>query len=91
MGNLQEEEVDFSDYEDYNDVPSQPGMVSLPFEGLLDTIERDDYILRAEYNERRKFSAWLRMAWLCVSVTLRHIVRRGRRDADLDGRSKVSH
>lgn len=28
MGNLQEEEVDFSDYEDYNDVPSQPGTVS---------------------------------------------------------------
>lgn len=45
------------------------------FEGVLDAIERDGYILRAEYNERRKLSAWLRMAWLGVSVTLRHIVR----------------
>ena len=49
------------------------------FEGVLDTIERDDYILRAEYNERRKFSAWLRMAWLGVSVALRHIAHRGGR------------
>ena len=45
------------------------------FEGVLDAIERDGYILRAEYNERRKLSAWLRMAWLGVSITLRHIVR----------------
>lgn len=51
------------------------------FEGLLDTIERDGYILRAEYNERRKLSAWLRMAWLGVSVTLRHIARRGLRES----------
>ncbi len=51
------------------------------FEGVLDTIERDGYILRAVYNERRKLSTWLKMAWLGVSVTLRHIARRGRRDS----------
>ena len=51
------------------------------FEGVLDTIERDGYILRAEYNERRKVSTWLKMAWLGISITLRHIVRRGRRDS----------
>jgi phytoene/squalene synthetase len=45
------------------------------FEGVLDTIERDGYILRAEYDERRKFSTWLKMPWLGVSVTLRHIAR----------------
>jgi phytoene/squalene synthetase len=45
------------------------------FEGVLDAIERDDYVLRAEYNERRKFSTWLRIAWLGVSVTFRHIIR----------------
>ncbi len=28
MGNLQEKEVDFSDYEDYNEVPGQPRTVS---------------------------------------------------------------
>ena len=49
------------------------------FEGLLDTIERDGYILRAEYNERRKLSSWLRMVWLGVSITLHHIARRGPR------------
>ncbi|HUW15164.1 MAG TPA: squalene/phytoene synthase family protein [Anaerolineae bacterium] len=43
------------------------------FEGVLDTIERDGYILRAEYNERRKRSTWLKMARLAVVITLRHI------------------
>jgi phytoene/squalene synthetase len=47
------------------------------FEGVLDAIERDDYILRAAYNERGKPTTWLRMAWLAVDVTLRHLVRRG--------------
>jgi len=51
------------------------------FEGVLDTIERDGYILRAVYNKRRKLSTWLKMAWLGVSVTLRHIAPRGRRDS----------
>ncbi len=49
------------------------------YEGALDTIERDGYLLRAEYNERRKLSTWLKMAWLGLSVTLRHIARRGLR------------
>ena len=49
------------------------------FEGVLDTIERDGYILRAEYNSRHKRSTWLKMAWLGVSVTSRHIARRGLR------------
>ncbi len=51
------------------------------FEGLLDIIERDGYILRAVYNERRKLSTLLKIAWLGVSVTLRHIARRGLRDS----------
>jgi phytoene/squalene synthetase len=51
------------------------------FEGVLDTIERDGYILRGVYSERRKLSTWLKMAWLGVSVALRHIARRGRRDS----------
>ena len=46
------------------------------FECVLDAIERDDYILRTEYNERRKLSTRLKIVWLTVSVTLRHILRR---------------
>ncbi len=48
------------------------------FESVLDTIERDDYILRPVYNERRKLSTWLKIAWLYVSVTFRHFIRRKR-------------
>ena len=46
------------------------------FDGVLDVIERDGYVLRTVYNERRRLSSWLKMAWLAVSVTLRHIARR---------------
>ncbi len=49
------------------------------FEGVLDVIERDGYILRPEYNERRKLSTRLKIAWLGLCVTLRHIVLRGLR------------
>jgi hypothetical protein len=50
------------------------------FEGVLDTIERDGFALRATYNERSKLSTRLRMAWLAVSVTLQHLARRSRGD-----------
>jgi hypothetical protein len=46
------------------------------FEAVLDAIERDGNILREQYDERRKLSAWLKFAWLGVSITVRHIVRR---------------
>jgi phytoene/squalene synthetase len=49
------------------------------YEGVLDTLERDGYLLRAEYKKQRKLSTWLKMAWLGLSVTLRHIVRQGMR------------
>jgi len=49
------------------------------FEGVLDTIERDGYVLQAVYNERGKLSTRLKVVWLAISVTLRHIVRRGGR------------
>ena len=45
------------------------------FEGVLDTIESDGYILRGVYNKQRKLPTWLKIAWLGVSVTLRHIAR----------------
>jgi len=61
------------------------------YEGVLDAIERDGYVLRAEYNERRKLSAWLTMAWLGLCVTLRHITHRGLRGSWRDpGRSDLT-
>ena len=49
------------------------------FEDVLDIIERDGYILRPMGNGRRKLSTSLKIAWLGISVTLRHIARRGLR------------
>ncbi len=46
------------------------------FECVLDAIERDDYILRETYAERRRISNLLRIAGLTISVTLRHILSR---------------
>jgi len=51
------------------------------FEGVLDAIERDGYVLRAVYDERRRLPTWLKIARVGVSLTLRHLARRGRRDA----------
>jgi phytoene/squalene synthetase len=57
------------------------------FEGLLDTIERERYILRSRYAGRRTLSSWLRMGALAASVTLQHISRRNRRDLRATSRS----
>jgi len=48
------------------------------FEAVLDTIERDGYHLRADYWERQKISTWLKISWLGIIITLRHISRRGK-------------
>ncbi|MCJ7660980.1 MAG: squalene/phytoene synthase family protein [Anaerolineales bacterium] len=45
------------------------------FEAVLDIIERDDYVLRVSYDERRKPSTWIKIAWLGVTVALRHIAK----------------
>lgn len=37
------------------------------FEWLLDTIEREGYSLRPQYNERRSVGTGLRMSWLALS------------------------
>ena len=49
------------------------------FEAVLSTIERDDYHLRAEYEERGKLSTWLKIGWLGIVITFRHITSRSRR------------
>jgi phytoene/squalene synthetase len=43
------------------------------FESILDTIERDDYTLRANYKYQ---FAWFRMLWLGFTLTFRHIFNR---------------
>ena len=48
------------------------------FESVLDSIERDGYRLRAEYNERRKIVTWLKMAWLAFTISLQHYARTAR-------------
>jgi phytoene/squalene synthetase len=47
------------------------------FEGVLDAIERDGYALRPLYDDRRQASAWLKMAWLGLSVARWHVTGRG--------------
>ncbi len=37
------------------------------FEVLLDTIEREDYCLRPQYNERKRIGTGLQMTWLALS------------------------
>jgi phytoene/squalene synthetase len=44
------------------------------YEGILDTIERDEYVLRREY--KHCLLAWFRIAWLGISVTVRHFIGR---------------
>jgi phytoene/squalene synthetase len=46
------------------------------FEGVLDRIEADGYVLRDEYGERRKVYTWIKIIWLGASITFRHILRR---------------
>ena len=43
------------------------------FEGILDTIERDGYTLRANYKYQ---FVWLRMLWLGVTLTIQHFFSR---------------
>jgi phytoene/squalene synthetase len=48
------------------------------FEAVLDTIERDGFHLRPDYEERRRLSTWLKIGWLAAEVTFRHFTRRDR-------------
>lgn len=43
------------------------------FEGVLDSIERDEYQLRDEYSESRNLSTWFEMARLGISLPIRHL------------------
>ncbi len=45
------------------------------FEGVLNTIERDGYHLRAEYNQRKTLRGSLGMGWSTVSMLLHSMMR----------------
>jgi hypothetical protein len=40
------------------------------FEWLLDTIVREGYLLRPQYNERKSIGTGLRMSWLALSAMI---------------------
>ena len=46
------------------------------FEPVLDRIERDDYLLRPVYSERRKPAVWLRMGWMTAIITFKHVIEK---------------
>lgn len=61
------------------------------FEIVLDTIERDGYTLRKDYEERRRLSSWFKIAWLGISLTISHIFHRRKPDSsDLSGNSGMN-
>jgi len=62
---------------------------STRFEVILDSIERDGYTLRKNYNQHRKPAAWIKMVWLGIKISLQHFdcrkitVRREVQDSQL--------
>lgn len=46
------------------------------FEGILDTIERDGYVLRTRYAKGNRLITWLVMARLSLTVSLQHLFQR---------------
>ncbi len=46
------------------------------FEGVLDAIERDKFVLRETYNERRSILTHIKIAWIGIVVTFRHMFRK---------------
>jgi hypothetical protein len=43
------------------------------FEGVLDAIEREDYLLRAAYPERKSLVGAVRMGWFALSQAFRPV------------------
>jgi phytoene/squalene synthetase len=60
------------------------------FECVLDAIERDGYMLRPLYHERHKLFLKLKMGWLAISITPRHLARRDRRSSLFSSPDSIS-
>jgi phytoene/squalene synthetase len=46
------------------------------FESVLDTLEREEYMLRAVNNKYSKLSAWFKIVWLGLKITFNHVTKR---------------
>jgi phytoene/squalene synthetase len=44
------------------------------FEAVLDTIERDNFLLREEYAAHHKITTWLKMAWITIYISVKHFI-----------------
>jgi len=44
------------------------------FEVVLDTIEKDGYLLRNEYNERRRIITWFKILWLGIYLSFNYLI-----------------
>lgn len=53
------------------------------FEVILDCIERDNFALRREYNQHYKPFLLLRMVWIGISLTIKHIIQMARSSSQL--------
>jgi hypothetical protein len=49
------------------------------FEGVLNMIDRDGYVLRESYDDRKQLSAWLRMLQIWLRVSLQHALDKPKR------------
>ena len=49
------------------------------FECVLDTIERDGYMLRGSYHQRSKPASLVKMGWSAVFLACQHVTRQARR------------
>ncbi len=45
------------------------------FEVILDCIERDNFVLRRKYNESYKPRTFMLMAWIGISLTIKHVIQ----------------
>lgn len=46
---------------------------SARFDGVLNMIEKDNYVLREDYGNRRRLGNWLRMVSVAIKTTSRHV------------------
>jgi phytoene/squalene synthetase len=57
------------------------------FEVVLDTIEADDYRVREDYHERRQVRTWLKILWLGIALSFKHLAARRKYAASLTNQS----
>jgi phytoene/squalene synthetase len=61
---------------------------SARFEGVLDTIESDDFVLREKYSERSRIRTWLNIGWIGIGIIVKHLFQRVRGISPLEDKSE---